>query len=117
MATFNELIHRDSTSTVEQTETSGRSQNSRSLSHMTIILTPHLESVIIFFREDKLRYKLKGLYPQLIFDKPARRNTSQVVHGTNIRLVGTGAVLPLGAIQSSSETSIESNLFTQVLAS
>jgi len=85
---------------------------------MTIILTPHLlESVIIFFREDKLKYKLKGLYPQLIFDKSARRNLSQVVHGTDIRLVGTGAEVYLGAIQSSSGTSIESDLFTQGLAS
>jgi len=85
---------------------------------MTIILTPHLlESVIIFFREDKLKCKLKGLYPQLIFDKPARRNLSRVVNNTKIRLVGTRAELHLGAIQSSSETSTESNLFTQGLAS
>ena len=70
-----------------------------------------------YFKEDKLKYKLKGLYPQLVFDKPARRNLSPVVHSTNIRLVGTGAELHLGAIQSSSGTSIEYNLFTQGLAS
>ena len=54
-----------------------------------------------FFREDQLKQKLKALYPQLIFDKPARRALSQVVHTLNIRLVGIGTELHLGAVQSS----------------
>jgi len=92
MATLN-AQYAESSSTEIQLQRYGRSENFWSLSHITIILTPHLLESVIFFRDDKLKYKLKGLYSPLIFDKPARRNLRQVAHSTNICLIGTGAEL------------------------